>query len=42
MSNYNEKKQDEYILYLDANSLYGDAMTKYLPISDLNGVKMKN
>ena len=32
MTNYNEKKMDEYILYLDANNLYGYAMSKYLPM----------
>ncbi len=31
MKNYNPKQMDEYILYLDANNLYGYAMLKYLP-----------
>ena len=34
MQNYNNDLTDEYILYLDANNLYGDSMTKYLPLSD--------
>ena len=31
MTNYNNKLDDEYILYLDANNLYGYAMSSYLP-----------
>ncbi len=31
LSNYNPKAIDEYILYLDANNLYGYAMCQYLP-----------
>ena len=31
MTNYDETKTDEYILYLDANNLYGYAMCEYLP-----------
>ena len=34
MSNYNEKLEDEYILYLDANNLYGYSMCQYLPKGD--------
>ena len=34
MSNYNKDLPDEYILYLDANNLYGFAMCEYLPKSD--------
>ena len=32
-SGYNEKIDDSYILYLDANNLYGYAMCEYLPKS---------
>jgi hypothetical protein len=31
---YNKKKEDSYILYLDANALYSWAMSQYLPVSD--------
>ena len=31
MSTYDETKIDEYILYLDANNLYGYAVSQYLP-----------
>ena len=31
MTTYDEKKIDEYILYLDANNLYGYAMSQFLP-----------
>ena len=31
MEGYNEKKPSKYIMYLDANSLYGWAMSQYLP-----------
>ena len=31
MSNYDTTKESDYILYLDANSLYPAAMSKYLP-----------
>jgi hypothetical protein len=34
MSNYDNTKMDEYILYLDANSLYAYAMSQYLPIKN--------
>ena len=34
MSNYNNEKMDEYILYLDANNLYGYAMSQHLPQKD--------
>ena len=34
MSDYNEDLPDSYILYLDANNLYGFAMSEYLPKSN--------
>ena len=34
MSNYDKSKIDQYILYLDANNLYGYAMCEYLPKGD--------
>ena len=30
MKNYDKTKDDIYLLYLDANNLYGDAMMEYL------------
>ena len=34
MKNYNKKKPSTYIMYLDANNLYGWAMSQYLPIGN--------
>ena len=31
MNKYNEKAPSKYIMYLDANNLYGWAMSQYLP-----------
>ena len=33
MKFYDEYKENEYIMYLDANNLYGSAMSQYLPYS---------
>ena len=39
MKNYDKSKESSYIQYLDANNLYGAAMSEKLPI---NGVKWVN
>ena len=36
MKNYNNNKESSYMQYLDANDLYGRAMSKTLPV---NGFK---
>ena len=38
MKNYDEKEESSYIQYLDANNLYGWAMSQKLPVS---GFKLK-
>ena len=30
---YNPKQESKYIIYLDANNLYGNALSKFLPTS---------
>ena len=39
MKNYDENKESSYIPYLDANDLYGWAMSQILPV---NGFKWVN
>ncbi|GFW15226.1 uncharacterized protein TNCV_173711 [Trichonephila clavipes] len=34
MSNFNPDEEIKYVMYLDANNLYGYAMSKYLPLKD--------
>ena len=34
LKNYDKNKEDSYIVYLDANNLYGGAMCEYLPVSN--------
>jgi len=40
MSTYDSNKIDEYIVYLDANNLYGYAMSQYLPQKKIKWNKM--
>ena len=35
MKDYNKDKESSYIQYLDANNLYGMAMTEKLPVKDI-------
>ena len=39
MKNYDEKEESSYIEYLDANNLYGWAMSQKLPVSDFKWKK---
>ena len=38
MKNYNNNEESSYIRYLDANNLYGWAMSKKLPVNAFNGL----
>ena len=38
MKNYDENEESPYIQYLDANNLYGWAMSQKLPVNGLQGV----
>ena len=52
LKSYDAKQESKHIIYLDANSLYGNAMSKFLPTSrfkwidpkefDLNGYTSNN
>ena len=41
MKNYDKKNESSYIEYLDANNLYGWAMSQILPVKDFKWVKKK-
>ena len=41
MKNYNEGEESSYIMYLDANNLYGWAMSKPLPYKNFKWVEPK-
>lgn len=41
MSVYDPKKEDSYIVYLDANNLYGHSMSQYLPVRGFKWNKEK-
>ena len=42
MKTYNENESSKYIMYLDANNLYGWAMSKFLPTSGFKWLSQKN
>ena len=42
MKCYDSIKESKCITYLDANNLYGWAISQYIPIVDLNGYIKKN
>ena len=41
MKEYNEKAPSKYIMYLDANNLYGRAMSQHLPTGNFKGMTDK-
>ena len=41
MKNYDKNSESSYIEYLDANNLYGWAMSQKLPVKDFKWVKQK-
>ena len=41
MKNYDEKAPSKYIMYLDANNLYGWAMSQYLPTGNFKWLSQK-
>ena len=42
MKDYNKKKPSKYIMYLDANNLYGWAMSQYLPTGGFKWMKQEH
>ena len=41
MKSYDLKQESKHIIYLDANNLYGYAMSKFFPTSDLKRINPK-
>ena len=41
MKNHDKNVQSKYIMYLDANNLYGWAMSQYLPTGNFRWMKDK-
>ena len=41
MKEYDEKAPSKYIMYLDANNLYGWAMSQYLPTGNFKWISDK-
>ena len=41
MKSYDPKQESKYIIYLDANDLYGFAMSKFLPVSEFKWIDPK-
>ena len=39
MKNYDENKESSYVQYLDANNLYGLAMSQKLPVDGFKWIK---
>ena len=39
MKNHDESKESSYIQYLDANNLYGWAMSQKLPVNDFEWIE---
>ena len=42
MKSYDKNIESSYIKYLDANNLYGWAMSQKLPVNDFESIKKKN
>ena len=41
LKSYDPKQESKYIIYLDANDLYGFAMSKFLPVSEFKWIDPK-
>ena len=42
MKNYDKNNEPSYIKYLDANNLYGQALSQNLPVNGFKWVKQKH